>query len=67
MQDVPNVIFHYITNNVEGGLIKMMVYLSEKIDENIVYDKKYYENLAKKLAEKSIVNFRKDLDEIFSK
>lgn len=65
MQDVPNVIFHYITNNVEGGLIKMMVYLSEKNDENIVYDKKYYESLAKKLAEESIMNFRKDLDKIF--
>lgn len=67
MQDVPNVIFHYITNNIEGGLIKMMAYLSEKTDENIVYDEKYYEDLAKKLAEESIINFRKDLDEIFSK
>ena len=66
MQDVPNVIFHYITNNIEGGLIKMMAYLSEKTDENIVYDEKYYEDLAKRLAEESIINFRKDLNKIFS-
>lgn len=44
----------------------MMVYLSEKIDEKIIYDKKYYENLGKKLAEESIINFRKDLNKIFS-
>ncbi|WP_156482709.1 hypothetical protein [Methanobrevibacter oralis] len=44
----------------------MMAYLSEKTDENIVYDEKYYEDLAKRLAEESIINFRKDLNKIFS-
>lgn len=43
----------------------MIAFTAERNDNNIVYDKKYYEDLAKKLAEESIMNFRKDLDKIF--
>lgn len=44
----------------------MIAFTAERNDNNIVYDEKYYEDLAKRLAEKSIINFRKDLDKVFS-
>lgn len=43
----------------------MVGFKSEKLDVDTIPNIEYFEELGKKLAEESIKNFRKELDEIF--
>ena len=42
----------------------MMVFKSEKLHDKQVYDERYYRQLGKDLAKKSIANLRKELKEL---
>ena len=42
----------------------MMIFESETHHDNQVYDEKYFRQLGKDLAKKSIANLRKELEEL---